>query len=403
MGCSISSRSYTPPILAGGAVVGHVTGSPAASSFVSSYEAACMLDPELQSFDATLRQRTSRVLSTLAMDGEVPSLSLDNLRAATADLLEMNQEAHLFILKNKKDILKNADLLDFVKDYLDNCLLTIHFCDTLKNCLGKASESQSIIRFALQRFTEDDAREADQGGKQKYARTLDELRRFMSAGNPITKEFSYPFFRTLHRQQVTMLEKLRSRREKLDKKLKTLTTWRRVSNILFASVFAAAIICSIVLAVAAPPTAAAAVGAAAAMPIPMGNWIDSLLKEYQKSLEGDEEIVNSIECGSVAMDMDGIPSQVGRLEMHIKSMLEYADFALRDEEAVRFEMEEIREKSKEFAEGLRELAKQAERCSRNIQKAQTDLLLLINRHPRRASTSSKSDRRSRRQIYRSSS
>lgn len=37
--------------------------------------------------------------------------------------------------------------------------------------------------------------------------------------------------------------------------------------------------------------------------------------------------------------------------MHIKSMLENADFALRDEEAVRFVMEEIRETLKRFTKG----------------------------------------------------
>lgn len=136
-----------------------------------------------------------------------------------------------------------------------------------------------------------------------------------------------------------MLKKLHFRREKLNKKLKTLTTWRRLSNIIFASIFAAVIICSIVLAVAA------------AMPIPMGKWIDSLLKEYQKSLEGEKEIVNSQERGHVVTDRDRIRSQVERLEMHIKSMLENADFALRDEEAVRFVMEEIRETLKRFTKG----------------------------------------------------
>ncbi|KAG6471632.1 UPF0496 protein 1-like [Zingiber officinale] len=343
---------------------------------MSSCEEACILDQELKTFDVPLQQRMNRVLVTLAVGDEVPSLSFDNLRAATADLLEMNQEAYQLILK-QKDILKNADLIN---DCLDDCLLTIHFWDTLQSCLDKASESQSIIRSALRRFTEDDAQEADQGRKQKYVSTLDELRRFKAAGNPITKEFSHPLLRTLHKQHETMLEKLRSRKENLKKKLQTLTTWRRVSKTIFASVFAAAINCSVVLAVAAARPVAMAMGLAAAMPIPMGNWIDSLLKEYQKSLEGDEDVVKSIEHVLVEMDMGRIPSQVERLEMHIKSMLEYADFELRDEEAERFmmeKMEKIRGKLKKLTEGVGELAKQAKRCSGSIRKAQLDLQRMI--------------------------
>ncbi|KAG6473388.1 UPF0496 protein 1-like [Zingiber officinale] len=346
---------------------------------MSSCEEACILDQELKTFDVPLQQRMNRVLGTLAVGDKVPSLSFDNLRAATADLLEMNQEAYQFILKNK-DIMKNADLFDLIDDCFDDCLLTIYFCDTLQSCLDKASESQSIIRSVLRRFTEDDAKEADQGRKQKYARTLDELRRFKAAGNPITKEFSHPLFRTLHKQHETMLEKLRSRKENLKKELKTLTTWRRVSKTIFASVFAAAINCSVVLAVAAARPVAMAMGLAAAMPIPMGNWIDSLLKEYQKSLEGDEDVVKSIEHILVEMGMGRIPSQVERLEMHIKSMLEYADFVLRDEEAERFmmeKMEKIREKLKELTGGVGELAKQAKRCSGSIRKAQLDLQRMI--------------------------
>ncbi|XP_042445558.1 UPF0496 protein 1-like [Zingiber officinale] len=330
MGCSISRRSRSPP---DDAVVGNATGSPAASSSVShvdisvemnSYEEACILDQELKTFEVPLQERMNLVLDTLAVGDEVPSLSFDNLRAATADLLEMNQEAYQLILK-QKDILKNADLIN---DCLDDCLLTIHFWDTLQSCLDKASESQSIIRSALQRFTEDDAQEADQGSKQKYARTLDELRRFKAAGNPITKEFSHLCFRTLHKQHETMLEKLRSRKENLKKELKTLTTSRRVSKFIFVSVFAAAISCSVVLEVAAARPVATAMGLAAAMPIPMGNLIDFLLEEYQKSLGRDGDVVKSIEHGLVEIDMSRIPSQVERLEMHIKSMLEYADFVV---------------------------------------------------------------------------
>ncbi|KAK9284709.1 hypothetical protein L1049_023885 [Liquidambar formosana] len=59
---------------------------------LSSYEAACQVDPDLQTFDATLHQRTNRVINTLADGVEVRSLSFDSLREVTGCLLEMNQE-----------------------------------------------------------------------------------------------------------------------------------------------------------------------------------------------------------------------------------------------------------------------------------------------------------------------
>ncbi|CAL9115890.1 unnamed protein product, partial [Musa textilis] len=84
MGCGFSRMSSsTPPELAVDAAFGDATSAEAAASAagvgpgsiqytaeLSSYEAACRLDPELQTFDATLQQRTSRAISTLALGVE---------------------------------------------------------------------------------------------------------------------------------------------------------------------------------------------------------------------------------------------------------------------------------------------------------------------------------------------
>ncbi|RVW73288.1 UPF0496 protein [Vitis vinifera] len=89
---------------------------------LSSYEAACRLDPDLQSFDTNVQERTNRVINTLAVGVEVGvevrSLSFDSLREVTDCLLEMNQEVVKVILECKKDIWKCKELFDLVEEYL---------------------------------------------------------------------------------------------------------------------------------------------------------------------------------------------------------------------------------------------------------------------------------------------
>ncbi|TKY55795.1 UPF0496 protein [Spatholobus suberectus] len=47
---------------------------------LSSYEAACVKDPTLQSFNVIIQEHTNRVISSLAHGVEVRSLSFDSLR-----------------------------------------------------------------------------------------------------------------------------------------------------------------------------------------------------------------------------------------------------------------------------------------------------------------------------------
>ncbi|RWV86825.1 hypothetical protein GW17_00051242 [Ensete ventricosum] len=396
MGCVISRMSSgTPPELAVDAAVGNATGAAAAATStagvgpgsiqytaeLNSYEAACRLDPELRTFDATLQQRTSRAISTLALGVEVHALSFDSLREVIGCLLEMNQEVVKVILDSRKDVWKNPELFELVEDYFENSLLTIDFCTALENCLKKARDSQLIIHIALQRFAADE-QEVDVDGRKKYARTLEELRHFKVVGDPFTQEF-FQLFQTVYRQQLSMLEKLKLRKRKLDKKLKCLKTWRKVSSIMFAAAFTAVIICSVVAAVVAAPPVAAALAAAASIPIPAGKWIDSLLKGYQDALERQQGILNSMHVGTslTVKDLDIIQVLVDKLEIQIHSLLDVSDFSLRDEDAVRFGIEEIRKKLEEFMKSVDSLDEQADQCNRDISRARIVVLQKIIRHP----------------------
>lgn len=354
---------------------------------LSSYEAACRLDPELQTFDTTLQQRTSRAISSLAGGVEARSLSLSSLREVTTCLLDMNQEVVKVILDCKRDIWKTPDLFDLVEDYFENSLQTLDFCAALEKCLMRARDSQLIIHVALQRFTEEEAAEAEAEPnphrKRKYAKTLEELGHFKAAGDPFTEEF-FRAFHAVYRQQISMLEKLQQRKNKLDKKMRSITAWRKLSSIIFAATFAAVLICSVVAAAVAAPPVAAALAAATAIPIgSTGKWIDSLLNDYHKAVKGQKEVLSSMQVGTyiAIKDLESIRVSVDRLEAEIAAALEKAKFATRGAEAVRLGMEEVRSGLEAFTKSVEDLGEQADRCSRDIRRARTVVLQRIIRTP----------------------
>lgn len=363
---------------------------PVGAAELSSYTAACRADPDLRSFDAALRERTSHAISSLAAGVELRSLSFDSLRAVTGCLLDMNQEVVRVVLQCKKDIWNNPDLFGLVEEYFDSSLRTLDFCAALEKCLNRARDSQLIVHVALRRFNEEaeqevmeSAAEGDRNNKNKYMGTLEELRQFKEAGDLFTEEF-FHVFRSVYAQQLNMLDKLHQRRKKLDKQLRSIGSWRKVSSIIFGAAFAAVLICSVVAAAVAAPPVIVALAAAAAVPAgSVGQWIDSLLRNYQNAVKGQREVISSMQVGGyiVIKDLDGIRVLVDRLEVQIDSLLGIADFAQRDEEAVKLAVEEIKKKLEVFMKSIEELGEQADQCSRDIRRARTVVLQRIIKYP----------------------
>ncbi|XP_041015801.1 UPF0496 protein At4g34320-like [Juglans microcarpa x Juglans regia] len=344
---------------------------------LTSYEAACRLDADLQSFDATLQTRTNQVINTLAVGVEVRALSFDSLREVTECLLEMNQEVVKVILECKKDIWKNQELFELVEEYFENSLQTLDFCTTLEKCLNRVRDNQLLILVALQNFDE----ETEVGGSG-YVRTLQELKNFKAAGDPFTTEF-FQIFESVYRQQILMLEKLQHRKNKLDKKLKYINVWRKVSSMIFIATFAAVLICSVVAAAMAAPPLAAALAAATSIPVgSMGKWIESLWKNYENALKRQKEIISSMQVGTyiAIKDLDNIRVLIDRLEIEIESLLQSAGFAI-EKEAVKIAIEDIKKKLGMFMKNVEELGVQADTCSRDIRRARTVVLQRIIKHP----------------------
>ncbi|XP_040384397.1 putative UPF0496 protein 5 [Oryza brachyantha] len=342
-----------------------------------SYEAACSGDPELRTFDTELRRRASHAITAVASGVEVRSMSLGSLREVTGCLVDMNQEVVRVLLDCKRDVWRSPDLFDLVEDYFEVSLDTLDFLAALDNSLHRARDSQLILHLALQRHR--NAAPAP----ELYASTLAELRQFKAAGDPFTDEF-FAAFQTVYRQQTAMVAKLQQRKRRLDRSLRSVRVWRRVSSIVFLTTFAALLVCSVVAAAIAAPPVAAALAAAASMPVgSAGKWMDSLLKKYQDALQGHKEVVSAMQVGTfiAIKDLDSIRAVVDHLEVQISSMVDCVEFAERDEETAKFVIEEVKKKLEVFMKSVDELGEQADRCSRDIRKARTVVLQRIIHHP----------------------
>ncbi|GLU13685.1 hypothetical protein SLE2022_303020 [Rubroshorea leprosula] len=345
---------------------------------LSSYEAACRVDPDLQTFDQMIHARASRALNSLATGVEVHALSFDSLKEITGCLLEMNQDVVKVILESKEDIWNNKDLSSLVKEYFESSIQTLDFCAALDNCLKRARKNQLIIHLAVQKF-EEEVQVHDVGDEKKFVKTLDELNKFKAAEEPFNEEF-FKRFRSLHNQQFSLLKKLQQQKRKLDKKLKSAKTWRRVSNVLFVTAFVSVLIFSVVAAAIAAPPVVTAVAGALAVPVgSLGKWCSWLWNRYENTLKGQKELLVSMEIGTyiTIKDMENIRVLVSRMEIEIESLLHDADFALREQEAVKLVIDEIRKKLEVFMGTIEDLGKQADKCSREIRMARTVILRKI--------------------------
>ncbi|PNX98858.1 hypothetical protein L195_g022116 [Trifolium pratense] len=339
---------------------------------LSSYEAACVDDPNLRSFDATIQERTNRVINSLAQGIEVRSISLESLGEVTGSLLDMNQEVVKVILECKQDIWnkKDRDLFALVEDFFDNSLQTLEFCNALEKCLKRAREKLVAVNSVMTCF-EEEVQNGVEGST--YLKTLKGLKDFKETGDPFTEEFN-SLFQKVSTQQSSMLKRLLIRKQKLDKKLNSLKTLKRVSSVIFVAAFVAVLIFSVVAAAIAAPPVVTALAGALAVPIgSVGKWCNSLFKKYETALKGQREVISSMHAGTyiALVDMNNIKVRIDQLEIKIESMVQVADFALGNEDAVKLAIDEIKNKIETFADIIESLSMQADKCSRQTMKART--------------------------------
>ncbi|EPS58212.1 hypothetical protein M569_16603 [Genlisea aurea] len=357
------------------------TAGPSAADLLK-YEAACLADPQLRSFDSALQERTSRAINSIAVGLDVRSLSLESLTQVTESLMEMNQEVVKLILQSKKDIWKNKNLSDLVDDYFDISLRTLDFCTSLDACLKRAARVESIIKVALHKFHEEQhclqgVRENSSSEKRCYPKTLEELNNFKAVGDPFSEDF-FKVFNSVCSGQIAMLERLKSRKKKLDRKLASMKTYRRISNIIFITAFASVLVCSVVAAALTAPPVLTALAAAAAVPMgSIGTWLASIWSKYEKDLSGQIEIITSMQIGTriAIKDLDNIRAQIERFQIRIKALSESADFAAEGaEDKVVAGIGEIEKEAESFFETIHELSKHANKCSQQTRMARSLIL-----------------------------
>ncbi|KAL3526691.1 hypothetical protein ACH5RR_011347 [Cinchona calisaya] len=395
MGSQFSKREEqsahtTPPPPQEGSSSGHNSNNSEVTieAELSSYEAACQADPELRSLDATLQERTSRAINSIAVSLDVGALPLDSLREVIEFLLETNQEVVDVILQNQKDIWKDPELYGLVNDYFENSLQSLDFCTALEGCLQRALRSQSIILLALQKFDEEHA--YPQTSNNLYPKTLQELANFRAAGDPFTQEF-LSLFQQVYKQQLLMLEKLEAKMRNLDKKLRSMKGWRRVSNVIFVAAFVSVLVCSVVAAAITAPPVVTALAAAAAAPLgSMGKWLDSIWSKCETDLKGQREVIFSMQIGSrfVISDLRTIRVLVEKLRTDIEALLKTADFGIKEDEAVVIVVGEIKKKVNGFMKIIHDLNDHADKCSRDIRRARAVILRRIINY---SSSSNQSD------------
>ncbi|XP_039173663.1 UPF0496 protein At4g34320 [Eucalyptus grandis] len=316
--------------------------------------AACESDPDLQTFNANLQARTDKVLSTLSSRVDVGALSLDSLKEITECLLEMNQEVVKVILDSKKDIWRNEELFKLVQDYFNDSLPTLDFCASLENCLKHVRDAHLQIFTALHCFEEEDGE-----GCCSYSKILEELTKFKETGDPFTREF-FELFQTIYKLQKFMLKKLWIKKKKIEKKLKSIQMWRKISSMIPVVTFAAILIYSVTAATVASPPVVVALAAATAMDV-IGKWIDSLWKNCEEALKRREEVITS---------------------MQMKSLLQKADFPIEaGAEAVKLGIADIKKKLRDFMKDAKGLGKDVDMCSCNIQRSRLVVLQRIIKPP----------------------
>ncbi|CAH9110982.1 unnamed protein product [Cuscuta epithymum] len=351
-----------------------------------SYLSACETDPEFRAFDSKLQDRTTRAIHSVAVNLDRRTLSLDSLREVTACFHDMNHQVVNFILESKRDVWKDPDLLDLVKEYLDNSRHVMNFCTALESCLHRVHYSHSILKFALQKFEEETAQIRDPGADPTriYSKTLEQLKLFKDAGSPFTDKF-FSLFRVIYEKQESMLKKLKEKKRRLDKKLRRRKCWRRISNAIFATIFVSAIICSIVAAAVTAPPVVAALAAASSVPLgSVGKWINNLWKKYEIEVKRERDMVGEMEAWSeyvVIQDLQNINALVDKFEIEIEGLLFTADFTMMQTDGIGVAMEDIRKNVDGFMETAGLLNVHADECRKHIRMARAVILQKINEQP----------------------
>ncbi|XP_059670854.1 UPF0496 protein 1-like [Cornus florida] len=344
-------------------------------SVVSSYEEDCGRDPFLQQFNSRLQQDTNEFINTV----KGRSLCMDSIGKFSDYLYKTDQEAANFILKTNSDILKNAELYDYVKDYFDNSQRTLKLCNALEACLRRTRDSQLKIVVAIEKFEEEEKKLSGLDGKEENAsKTADLLKAFKTAGDPYTEEF-FTLFDSVQKEQKTALMKLETKKSQLDKKLMKASDGRTLTNVIFGVTYASFLVCCVlVMRIVAPPLAKKLAPKAEEKWETVHNWI-----KYDE-LKAQMDLISSLTgyTQTGIWQLDTIRVQVDSLKTEIQSLLTNTDTALGDgEKVVKLAMVKIKEDLINFLKKIDELNKSTEKLKSVTMKKRNQITEKIDALP----------------------
>lgn len=342
------------------------------------YEAACRNDADVQRFDNTLEARTGKVMAALATGVNQQSLSFDSLKEVTTSLLDMDREVMEVILEYKDDVWRNRDLFLLVEEFFENSLATLEFCTAAESSIKCAKDNQLILQMALDLVPTD--RDPDE---HEMKNILSTLNHFHQAGNPFGNDFVIKF-NAVKERHTLMLLKLIDKKRKLDKKLRNVQVWAKVSSILFGVAVAAVLICSVVAAAIAAPPVAGALAAASSLPLgSMGAWVKSMWSRYENEIRAQREVIQEMHIGTIVAisDLENISKMASHLEAQLKRIL--SDIQLTSEHkdviALRLAIEDINTEKLSFGKELDDLQLHVDRVGNRIRQARTIVLQIIAR------------------------
>lgn len=346
------------------------------------YEAAWRSDPDLRIFDSGLHARTTRAFRPFAASMKLGSFSIDSLGNLTETFLDTHPEVVDSILRSKKEIWKNPELLNLVEIYLESTLKTLDFFTSLKQCFDRARRSQIILQSAVDQFEKED--KGLSKSSNRYELTIQHLKNFEAAGDPFSDELLL-LFESICKQQISTLNKLIEEKSKLDGKLKSVKAWRKVSNIIFVATFAAVVIFTVIAAAITAPPVVAALAAAATVPLgSMGGWLSSVWNKLESEVRGDREIIGATRdhMRVASMELESIRAIVNRIILQMDFLLKTADFGVREEEGegVKVAIDEMKKISSEFLKSINKLDERVDKSRRYISWARKVILNKMEKH-----------------------
>ncbi|PRQ60823.1 hypothetical protein RchiOBHm_Chr0c38g0503041 [Rosa chinensis] len=348
-----------------------------------SYQADCKDDKELQDFDAELSSGAEEV---------VRSTGLDRFKQCLKYLTHSNEKIVRVILSCKKQIVEaegvgarmvmtaNEQLLDqfLIKEYFNNSLQTLQLCRLeLQDFINSAREVHSCITDVVLDW--------------EVSKKLNESQKMYhrSAEAVVAK------VKSLRDQHRDMLDKLKDRIVKFDRKLELTRTLKKVVNVVFMGMLSGLFVCTIMAAaMAAPPVASAmtshpciagvvaggAVGYAFSAVLKEGqHWLLTFIQGYKSTLEAHTGVIKSMEAGTrdAIKELDDIMCHVNKVIAKGNDPVLSNLSSTNDEgrvDVVDQEVTSILEKLAEFGKEIEELDEKREQCLRVIETARDKVL-----------------------------